>query len=110
MRVRIREVQAQSSAGEDEKASYATVFHDLLNADLPPSEKTVDRLCQEAGVFVFAGTETTAWTLSVITYHLLSKPQYLKALRSELEQAMPDEQVLLPWKELERLPYLVRGL
>ena len=40
--------------------SRRTIFWDLLNADIPPSEKHPDRLWQEGFLFVGAGTETTA--------------------------------------------------
>jgi hypothetical protein len=43
----------------------------------------------------------------VLTFHLLSNPDKLKKLRSELEKAIPDVSAPLPpIKDLEQLPYL----
>jgi len=89
------------------KSSHATIFHEILKSDLPPNEKTVDRLWQEAQILVAAGTETTAWTLSVITFHLLSNPHQLQRLRRELEEVMPNPAKPASCTELEKLPYLV---
>lgn len=89
------------------KAGHLTIFHELLqNEDLPPFEKTMQRLVNEGQIIVSAGTETTAWAISVITYHLLASPAILKKLREELERAMPDPSVLVKVETLEQLPYL----
>ncbi|KAI1077972.1 cytochrome P450 [Whalleya microplaca] len=55
-------------------ASHATIFHDILRSDLPPKELTELRLTQEAMSVSGAGVETTMWTLSVITFHVLWNP------------------------------------
>lgn len=54
-----------------------------------------------------AGTETTTQTLSAITYHMLEKPDMLKRLKAELEEAIPDPAVLPNAIPIEKLPYLV---
>lgn len=48
-------------------------------------------------------TEHSQWTLTVITFHLLNKPDTLNRLRSELQDA---DALNLRWFALERLPYL----
>ncbi|KAL7652954.1 hypothetical protein ACMYSQ_007697 [Aspergillus niger] len=84
-----------------------TIFHDLLaNPDLPVSEKSVERLGQEAKILVAGGTETTSWTLSVITYYLLSQPHTLSRLRAELIASIPDPTASVGIEVLEHLPYL----
>lgn len=55
---------------------------------------------------VVAGQETVAWTLTVITYHLLSNPTVLRTLKSELEAAIPNTKASTPLSSLENLPYL----
>ena len=47
-------------------STHPTIFHDILESDLPPQEKALDRLWQEGQTIIGAGTETTAWTLSVV--------------------------------------------
>ncbi|RYO78240.1 hypothetical protein DL766_010005 [Monosporascus sp. MC13-8B] len=100
----IKKVHANMDAGVIH--DRPTVFETLLSSDLPPQEKTLDRLTDEAAALLGAGTETTAWALSVLTYHLLAKPKVLARLTQELREAVEDPQRLPPWTALEKLPYL----
>ncbi len=84
-----------------------TIFHELLNSDLPPREKSLERLWQEGQVIVGAGTDTTANALSVITFHLLDNPDKVKKLKSELKTVMPDPYSPAKLRELEQLPNMV---
>ncbi|KAL2151657.1 hypothetical protein VTH82DRAFT_6755 [Thermothelomyces myriococcoides] len=80
------------------------VFAELVNSDLlPPEEKTMYRLSGEGFNFLLAGTETTAATLTVITFWLLSKPEIYKRLMEDLAGLDPAK---LKWTELEQRPYL----
>ncbi len=79
----------------------STIFHDIMVSKLPEREKKLDRLCQEGQTFVVAGTETTAWCLSVICFHLLKDPAKLQRLTKELTEANATTST-----ELEQLPYL----
>lgn len=54
-----------------------------------------------------AGTDTTANTLVVGTWNIVSEPRILQRLKDELWQAMPDKDDTLDWATLENLPYLV---
>lgn len=83
-----------------------TIFHELLESDLPESEKGLERLWQEGQVVVGAGADTTANTLNTITYHLLANPSILKTLHDELKAAIPDPRVHATLKVVEQLPYL----
>jgi cytochrome P450 len=84
----------------------ATIFHSLLSSDLPSSEKTSERLAEEAILLLGAGTHTTSWVLSVSTFHLLSQPLILRKLKSELETAIPDLNGSISLARLEQLPHL----
>lgn len=44
---------------DDLKTRNDTIFHGLLNSNLPPSEKSIDRMLQEAQLLVVAGQDTT---------------------------------------------------
>jgi len=59
-------------------------------------------------VLLSAGTDSSANTLSAITYHLLSTPHILSILRAELEAAIPDKNARhFPiFSQVEQLPYL----
>ncbi|KAF4613404.1 hypothetical protein G7Y89_g15483 [Cudoniella acicularis] len=62
------------------------IFQALLDSDLPPQEKTLNRLSQEAQSIVGAGADTTANALTITTFHLLSNPPVLQKLLAELER------------------------
>ena len=86
--------------------SHLTIFHEILNSKLPPKEKASLRLAAEAQVIIGAGTETTAWNLTVALYYLLAEPEILLKLKEELKTAIPNTDVLVPLVVLEKLPYL----
>jgi len=65
-----------------------------------------ERLGAEATSIIGAGTETTAWTLSVITYYLLAHPSIRSKLEAELQTVVQDPKNLPSWTVLEKLPYL----
>lgn len=63
-------------------------------------------MTDEARTIVNAGSETVAWALTVATYYLLSNPQILKTLKTELHEAIPDPENSTSQAALEQLPYL----
>jgi len=87
-------------------ASHPTIFHEMLNSPLPEAEKRTSRLADEGATVVSAGTVTTAWTLPVTVFYLLSNPETLRKLKEELYTAIPDPTKSTPVSELEQLPYL----
>jgi cytochrome P450 len=97
-------IEGKNEAHKD--ASHVTVFKELLDSDLPPEEKTLIRLRDEGFAMVNAGIETTRWTLSIATFHLLDKPRMLSTLKAEIRKAWPDIDTTPSLQELERLPYL----
>jgi cytochrome P450 len=62
----------------------------MLHSDLPPHEKTPERLFQEAQVIVGGGILTTSWALTIAGFHIADKPHVFQKLRAELLQAIPD--------------------
>jgi cytochrome P450 len=87
--------------------SPRTIFHTLRDSDLPPSEKTLQRLCDEGEILTGAGSETTAQTLTRILFYLKHVPETLFALREELDNAILDAATIPCWSDLQKLPYLV---
>ena len=69
--------------GFDKEDEHKTVFHTLLQSDLPAKEKETKRLADEAVLLVGAGTHTTSFILAVLTFYLLSNPPLLRKLREE---------------------------
>ncbi|KAL4987950.1 cytochrome P450 [Aspergillus falconensis] len=107
---RIRDIKG-SLAGGSPKIEKQTVFSDLIQGDLPASEKADRRLQDEAQLVIGAGLATTGWALTVGTFYLLSNPKVLARLRRELDEAIPtynleNPTAALEWTELEKLPYL----
>ncbi|KAL8860495.1 MAG: hypothetical protein Q9178_003154 [Gyalolechia marmorata] len=82
------------------------LFLDVLQSNLSPQENSAKKIAREGMSLLIAGTVTTAVTLSLITYHLLVNPDKLARLREELEQAVPDSNLLPPISRLEAVPYL----
>lgn len=81
-----------------------TIFHGIMHSNLPASEKTVERLSDEAFVLIVAGGETTARVMTVIMAHLLQDKQLFSRLRRELDKVVnPD----LPSSQtLETIPLM----
>jgi cytochrome P450 len=100
-----------SDAVHAEKRSDKSVLDGIINSDaIPESDKTVDRITQEARTLVGAGSETTGNTLETITFHVLANPDKLQRLKKELAQAAAtskgSDNPLSNYNTLQRLPYL----
>lgn len=101
--------QVESTLARDKaenKQIYKTIFQELRDSNLPPAEKTVQRLMDEGMILIGAGGDTTAHTLTVLVFHLLKNPDTLAKLTKELKEAIPDPQNLPSWTKLEQLPFL----
>ena len=92
--------------GEVKKSERKTVFSEVLDSDLPQHEKSLERLDDEALSVVGAGTETTAWALTIAAYYIINQPATLKRLQEELKATLPDPTTPVDWLCLEDLPYL----
>lgn len=106
----IEDIRKAGFKKEEENGEIKTVFHTLLRSDLPAQEKETRRLAEEAVLLVGAGTHTTSWILTVITFYLLSNPPLLQKLREELRTVMPEVDSYAPLMELEKLPFLTSVL
>ena len=86
--------------------SHPTIFHEILNSSLPPGEKKLERLWQEGQTVIGAGTKTTAWALSVTTFHVLSNPSIRRKLLEELKPLFESTDGKPTFNQLEQLSYL----
>ncbi|KAI6299158.1 hypothetical protein MCOR29_011034 [Pyricularia oryzae] len=108
-------------AGADEKPAAephpSTKSPDLLSKFLAAQEARPDfmddSLVQTMAVsMAFAGSETTAISLSAVFYYLLRNPSAMARLRREIDDAArrgefeDGETGLVTWHESQRLPYL----
>lgn len=87
--------------------SHRTIFHEILDSKMAEEEKTPRRLLDEGIVLVGAGSETTARTLAVACWYLVSNPIICERLVKELKNAIPRKDSALDSAELEQLPFLV---
>ena len=87
------------------KAQRETIFHTLLDSNLPPGEKSERRMIDEGIVLIGAGRHTTAWALTVSTFHIVSNPTIPQNLKEEFSANKRNGQNLT-LQELEKLPYL----
>lgn len=104
VRAQVDDIIAKNKEG---KKTKGTVFQALLDSDLPPEEKSADRLQDEGQTIVGAGSETTAKSLAVITFYLCEDKKKLERLREELRTVMPTPTSSVSLTTLEQLPYMV---
>ncbi|KAG6039634.1 hypothetical protein E4U41_002383 [Claviceps citrina] len=104
------DVEAEAKTEAKTKTSQAgtgtgtCVFSTLLRSDLPPEEKSLQRLLDEGKSLMGAGSETTSWTLTLLMWFVARDPAVLGRLRRELRD-MPracSETSLLKWLETRR--------
>lgn len=90
------------------KKTNTTIFSEILSSPtLPASDKSQERLADEAEILVAAGVETTAFALTVGIFHIVNTPHIRRLLQDELFAAFPLGYRTMPsLNELERLPYL----
>lgn len=104
IRKQVDEILLKNAAG---KKAEGTIFQAVLDSDLPPAEKSADRLQDEAQTLVGAGSETTAKSLAMITFFLASDPTKVERLRAEISTVGPEPDGSFMLAKLEQLPYLV---
>ncbi|TVY18468.1 Cytochrome P450 monooxygenase TRI4, partial [Lachnellula arida] len=98
----IRQEVQQILDSKDGGENRHSVFVELRDSPtLPASEKTVQRLEDEATLLVMAGTESTAKSICIAHYYLLADPKLMTKLRAELS-AGPSATLT----DLDQLPYL----
>ncbi|KAF4629085.1 hypothetical protein G7Y89_g9065 [Cudoniella acicularis] len=99
-----RDVQTVLNDPENlKKGKQRSIFYELRdNQNLPPSEKSLNRLKSEGVLLIMAGTESTSKSLTITHFYLLHHEHVLARVRAEL-QSIPHP---ASWLELQKLPYL----
>jgi cytochrome P450 len=92
---------------KDNIRSKSVIVGALGDPDIPAAQKTLDRLVDEGTTVIFAGTETTARSISVAMFHLLHDKSLLQKLRDELSIVEKGPCGRWTCSQLETLPYLV---
>ena len=102
----IQEIKFGSNCSPEKDRGRPSIFETLLDSELPPFDKSIGRLMEDAQTIVGAGSITTSLALALATYYIVSDEYVLDSLANELEKSMPDPAELSPLKELENLQYL----
>ena len=77
-----------------------------LSSNLPHQQKTAQHLHDTASMLLAAGFETTGFTLTTATYHILANSAILTRLRQELHSGIPCPDHIPSWQALSKFPYL----
>lgn len=103
----IDDIKAEPGSADSKNANN-TIFHAVLQSDLPDYAKTTIRLEHEAQTVIGGGVVTTAWSLTQSVFYILSSPDIHAKLMAELREAVPDISApdAFAYEKLERLPYL----
>ncbi|PYI01806.1 cytochrome P450 [Aspergillus sclerotiicarbonarius CBS 121057] len=93
---------------EDKEASNrkGAILDAISGPKIPEHLRTPERLMNEGHSLAIAGTETTARSLAVGAYYLLTMEDVRTKLREELKSVMPTPETRVTWTELEKLPYM----
>ncbi|KAF2690140.1 cytochrome P450 [Lentithecium fluviatile CBS 122367] len=100
---------ASGSKDEWSGRDILPIFRAVMDSPkLPPDERSVDRVAQDAQMLLMAGTLTQASILEHLMYWMVDNPDVLRKLKEELRNAMPsiDDVGKVPLTKLESLPYL----
>ncbi|KAI0548664.1 cytochrome P450 [Xylaria curta] len=103
----MKHIKTAMSQPPNKHENSISLFHYIVNSDMPSSERSEQRLAKEAQVLLGGGTASTARTIGFASYYILSRPH----IRSRLEQELQDVMATWPqrsptWADLERLPFL----
>lgn len=100
------QANGQKTKGVDLLAKFTAAQHDH------PEFMTEKQVLTSCTSMVFAGSETTAISLSAVFFYLLRNPPVYRKLMAELDEAVQSglianrEQGLVTWSESQNLPYL----
>ncbi|KAL8825167.1 MAG: hypothetical protein Q9191_004576 [Dirinaria sp. TL-2023a] len=117
MNERLAAIEISKAHGKDLSASSGTRRGDLLSMFLKAKEDRPEffndsRVLVMAVSMAFAGSETTAISLSAVFYYLLKNPRCYELLLKEMDAAISNGTLknrptgLVTWAESQNLPYL----
>ncbi|KAJ5160262.1 Benzoate 4-monooxygenase cytochrome P450 [Penicillium canariense] len=106
LRQQAQDTLLKKGAKDASSCAKDTIFDALASPDVPPQERTLDRLEDESALLLGAGTETTARAIAVSMFHLMNNEEMGRKLRSELKTVLKTPESKASWVDLEKLPYL----
>ncbi|KAJ3506033.1 hypothetical protein NLJ89_g7099 [Agrocybe chaxingu] len=103
---RVYEMRAQMNAGKFGDSEKLSMLQRLLKYRYSPAEQMPDHdIISECIGHLMAGTDTTSTSISYLFWELSRRPDIMKKLQAELDDAMPDSKVLPDITVLQELPY-----
>lgn len=93
--------------GKSHPALGKTLFEALTDESVPPEEKTLQRLKDESMILLLAGVDTTARFITNALCYMITFPDVLSRLRTELQSLEGNQNAPPTLAQLENLPYLV---
>ena len=113
MSERLREVEGNEKMGMEGSKGRADLLSMFLKAKKDrPEFFTDERVLTMAVSMTFAGSETTAISLSAVFYYLLRNRRCYEKVMRELDEAVADGRIedranmSVSWSESQKLPYL----
>ncbi|KAF4619446.1 hypothetical protein D9613_004739 [Agrocybe pediades] len=104
---RVYEMRAQLNAGKIGDAEKLSMLQRLMSYWYTPTEQMPDHdIISESIGHLMAGTDTTSTTISYLFWELSRRPDIMKKLQAELDEAIPDAKILPDLAMLQQLPYL----
>ncbi|KAK7050033.1 hypothetical protein VNI00_005465 [Paramarasmius palmivorus] len=102
----------QETQDKEENETDSNVFYTLIRNAGSKHQHKVTRgyLICEGWNLRIAGSDTVGNACTVGTWYLVQEDRVRKKLVSELDEAWPDRDGLMPLERLEKLPYLVSDL
>ena len=97
-------VFAKNKDGVKDNSIFSQLMH---NPKLPPKERTLHRLTDDAKFLMIAGTDAPSQVLAITMFHVVRSPLVCRDLRRELQDKTAHLQDGLGLSMLEKLPYLV---
>ena len=99
--------QAFDRKGQPPPGEEPSILDTLYNSpELARTDRVMSYFVEESTNTVGAGTETTAATLGLLTFHVLSNRDVFDRLLAELSTLPGDSTELMGMRMLEKLPYL----
>ena len=103
-----KDIEAIFADAKNERKTGNSIFYELRDTPiLPPEEKTIKRLQDEATLLIMAGTEFTAKTMTIAIFYCLYHPTIMAKLRKDLAEARQTSKTHdLSLNTLLALPYM----
>ncbi|XXH01450.1 hypothetical protein Hte_007810 [Hypoxylon texense] len=105
-----RDTMAAATSSSPDNKAQQTMVYEIIHSNLPPADKTFDRVMEEVATVTGAGFETTANVLRLVFYHVYTNEEILKQLRKELTSVHTKSSEPIALRGLEQLPYLTAVL